>query len=194
MFFILVSECCIVNLATLFYYKCSRMKFFLTILLFTFLTSGAHAQQPKGRHYEGLYGYGKNIEKGGIGNLAIHWESDSTLLFHLDVNRGAPSYNSGETYGRIRLYGDSGTYHFSDTSGLYHCGLIFLFATSKVVIKYMQGDDSTLEMECGYGFNVYAGGNYFLRARKKINSFTTGEGSSIPFNAQTVDEWEKKSY
>jgi hypothetical protein len=50
--------------------------------------------------YGGTYSFGDNAEKGPVGHLSVYPESDSSLLFYLDVNKGAPSFNMGMLLGR----------------------------------------------------------------------------------------------
>jgi hypothetical protein len=45
--------------------------------------------------YLGIYSYGDDVEKGKTGTVFIYPETDSTILFYIDLNRGAPSYNMG---------------------------------------------------------------------------------------------------
>ena len=42
----------------------------------------------------GIYSYG-DLEKTRIGTIFIYPETDNSILFNIDLNRGAPSYNIG---------------------------------------------------------------------------------------------------
>jgi hypothetical protein len=60
--------------------------------------------------YSGWYEYGRNIEKGRIGYILIYPETDNMILLYMELNRGAPSYNMGDLYGRIKIVNDTGTF------------------------------------------------------------------------------------
>src|SRR5258707_15733728 len=94
----------------------SSMKQLLTIgvILFSILSYG---QKPRNKasklitvKYAGTYSYGADIEKGRVGNISISPETDTTILFYVDVNRGAPSYNMGALYGRVKIINGRGTF------------------------------------------------------------------------------------
>ena len=53
--------------------------------------------------YTGTYQLGDDIEKERIGTITIYPETDTTVLFYIDLNRGAPSYNMGQLYGRLKV-------------------------------------------------------------------------------------------
>ena len=44
----------------------------------------------------GTYSFGDNIETGPVGSVKVYPLSENAALFFLDINRGAPSYNSGQ--------------------------------------------------------------------------------------------------
>ena len=41
--------------------------------------------------------------------LTVYPESDSTILFQVDANGGAPAYNMANVFGRAHLRGDTAT-------------------------------------------------------------------------------------
>ena len=75
-------------------------------------------------------------------------KSGSTVQFNLELNRGAPSYNSGIASGEFTLNDHLGIYQTND---LPKCVLIFAFIGNTVEIAQV-GSDS----DCGFGFGVMA--------------------------------------
>src|ERR1044071_2763340 len=56
----------------------------------------------------GVYAFGTDPDREAVGSVIIYPESDSTFLFDIDFNRGAPSYNMGLLEGRGKIIGDTG--------------------------------------------------------------------------------------
>jgi hypothetical protein len=71
------------------------------------------------------------------------------LRFELELNRGAPSYNSGWIQGEAELHGSTALFRKTIDGKL--CEITFRFSPEKVELK--QGGD---EFGCEFGFNVYA--------------------------------------
>lgn len=121
--------------------------------------------------YAGLYSYGTDIEKGGIGTILIYPETDSTVLFYIDLNRGAPSYNMGSLYGRVKITDGKGTFYAKTDLTDQGCKWSFQFNDNSLVIKTI--DD---QYECGFGGLVYADGTYNRTSTKTPEYFENGEG------------------
>jgi len=111
--------------------------------------------------YVGSYSFGDDVEKGGIGSILLYPDTDSTLLFYIDVCRGAPTYNMGCLFGRVKIINGIGVfykkYDFYDNG----CRLEFRFSKNILSIKTMDN-----QCECGFGYAVFADGEY----RKKSDS------------------------
>ena len=60
--------------------------------------------------YSGIYSFGENVEKGPVGSVTVFAETDTTILFFIDICRGAPSYNLGQLYGRLKIENGKGIY------------------------------------------------------------------------------------
>jgi hypothetical protein len=77
------------------------------IVTLLFLVSGflfkANSQSLKTAKYAGQYSFGKNVDEGPVGSVKIYPESDTTVLFYIDICRGAPSYNLGQRYSRLKI-------------------------------------------------------------------------------------------
>jgi hypothetical protein len=72
--------------------------------------------------------------------------------------KGYSNYNSGHTEGIIHVVHDSAVYFEKDSELLINCKLIFSFYKKKISI-----DDLT--MNCGFGANVFAEGDYPLKSK-----------------------------
>ena len=126
--------------------------------------------------YTGTYCYGVEVEKTRIGTIIIYPETDSTILFCIDLNRGAPSYNMGFDYGRVRIINDTGTYYTKEDGEDKGCKWSIQFIKNTLVIKTIDNQDN-----CGFGYGVYAAGT-FIRTSKKLTAyFENQEGTKIYF-------------
>ena len=88
-------------------------------------------------------------------------ETDSTLLFYIDLNKGAPSYSMGALYARIKMQGDIGIFYKKDNYSEEGCKWLFTFSGSTLTIKTLDGQYS-----CGFGHGVFGDGIF---KKKKIN-------------------------
>jgi hypothetical protein len=82
------------------------------------------------------------------------------VRFQLELQRGAPSYNSGEIEGELVLSGDGGIFRDRNESGL--CEIAFKFHSKRVDLK-QSGDGAG----CQFGHGVVAEGTLSLKSRKK---------------------------
>jgi hypothetical protein len=137
--------------------------------------------------YAGWYEYGRNIEKGRIGYLLIYPETDSTILFYIGLNRGAPSHNMGNLYGRIKILNDTGTFFTRFDSLEKGCELSFHFSNSKIEIITLndRGD-------CEFGFGVYADGNFQKISDKVKEFFQDMEGKKVYFIKTKPENYYKE--
>lgn len=114
--------------------------------------------------YGGTYSFGQDVEEGSVGSILIYPDRDGTVLFFVDVCRGAPSYNMGTLYGRVRITNGSGVFYtkfdFSDIG----CRWKFQFTKNNLSIK-------TIDDQCGCGF----GNAVFVDGEYKKNSDTIPE-------------------
>jgi hypothetical protein len=137
-------------------------------------------------NYAGTYSYGTDVEKGGIGTIFIYPETDSTILFYIDLNRGAPSYNMGSLYGRVKIYNGNGTFYtkfdFIDNS----CKWTFQFSKDILTIKTVDG-----QYGCGFGHAVYADGNFKRVSNKTPDYFENGEGTKVYFKTTSPEKYNK---
>ena len=148
-----------------------KKSFVLICLLFTL-----HGFTQKTKQYQGQYSYGDDIEKGRIGNIIIYPETDSTFLFYLDANRGAPSYNMGLLYGSVTLKENTGIYSMNFANEKRGCKLSFQFSKNKLTIATID-----TENHCLMGKGVYADGAFKRKNNQLIEYFTDPEGRKTYF-------------
>ena len=96
-----------------------------------------------------------------MGTAYIYPETDSTIIFFLDLNKGGPSYNMGQKLGQCIMHGDTGDYFFKDKKDTLGCKLQFVFSKHHLTINTV-GD----YYECGYGFGVLSDGVFKRRSGK----------------------------
>lgn len=136
--------------------------------------------------YAGTYRSGSLIDtsKTSEGEVIIYALTNDSVLFHLNVNRGTPSYNSGVMYARLYVSSNKAVLNkqFLYCDSL--CKLEFEFSDSTLTIK-------TIKSDCGLGGGVLADGIY-----RKVNSqqpkyFEDGEGKKVYFNTTTPEKYYK---
>ena len=135
--------------------------------------------------YAGTYVYGTHPEGGPKGTLKIYPTSPTTLIFHLNLNRGAPSYNSGELVGEIKIASNrEGDFTIKKDSDLINCSLHFWFQNDTVFIRTNDKAD-----HCGYGFGVYSNGDYKRISYKTPEYFEDRTGEKTYFKNYNWKEW-----
>ena len=83
------------------------------------------------------------------GTLTVYPESDSTILFQVDANGGAPAYNMAGVFGRAHLRGDTATYFGKAPEDAHGCRLKIGFSPKAAkVILVSQGEN-----DCYFGGN-----------------------------------------
>ncbi len=137
--------------------------------------------------YAGVYSYGDDIEKGAIGIITLFAETDNTILFHISLNLGPKSYNSGATYGHLTLIDGKGV--FSSSNNEYQnkgCKWEISINTDTLTI-------STIEGECGFGHSVMADGVYTKKDNHKPDFFEDRLGEKTYFSKTSPEEYYKES-
>ena len=125
--------------------------------------------------YGGTYSYGTTPDSGSTGLIYIYPNSDSTNLFYLELNRGYPSYNSGEIVGQMNIY-NLGEAEFSITKREYiDCSMNFWFTNDSLYIRTNDQPEN-----CGYG--VHSHGNFKLKDSKTPKFYYDRTGEKIYFN------------
>ncbi len=136
--------------------------------------------------YSGIYSYGTNVEKGRIGTIYIYPETDNTLLFYIDLNRGAPSYNMGSLYGRVKITNDTGLFYTKLDYANEGCKWKFNFTKNSLIINTVDG-----ESDCGFGRAVYADGEFKRKSNVCKEFFRDIEGKIIYFRNTSPEQYNK---
>jgi hypothetical protein len=125
--------------------------------------------------YKGIYGFdfSKEVE-GNQGLLLIYPESDTSVLFHVDVCIGAPSYNLGIETGRLIVKNDSALYQPAEYEST--CKINFYFKENEIKLATASGFG-----ECGFGMNVYADATYKLVKKVTPKYYNNGENTNYNF-------------
>jgi len=161
-----------------------------SLLLFSFTSYTQTKKTSKIKllsvRYAGVYGLGNDIEKGRIGTICIYPETNDTVLFYIELNRGAPSYNMGSLYGRVKIINDNGTFYNKFDYANDGCKWTFTFAKKSLTIKTIDG-----QYDCGFGHHVFADGKYKRTTNKIENSFIDLDGTEVYFDKTKPEEYNK---
>ena len=136
--------------------------------------------------FSGFYSYGTDVEKGRIGTIFIYSETDTTILFYINLNRGAPSYNMGSLYGRVKITGDSGMFYSKFDYAAKGCKWTFRFTKNSLTIKTVDE-----EYDCGFGHAVFGDGEFKRKSKKSEDFFEDMEGKKIYFRTTKPEDYYK---
>ncbi len=125
--------------------------------------------------YAGVYSYGKN-HKRGTGRITIYPETDSTILFYIEANRGAPSYSNGTMYQRLKVTNDTANFLMKKDYQVMRCQWALKFRNTYLTIETVDGMG-----ECEFGHGVIADGKYLRLSSKSPGSFVTMDGNRVFF-------------
>ncbi len=144
----------------------------------------AHGQEDT---YDGIYSYGTTPDSGRVGVVYVYQNSDSTLLFYLELNRGAPSYNSGAIRGQMNIYSPGeADYTLIAEDDYFNCSMNFWFVNDSLYIRTNdQADD------CGYGYGVHSSGDFKKIESKRPESFADREGNEYLFESWDWKRWKE---
>lgn len=107
-----------------------------------------------------------------LGQLLLYQESDSIALFHLDVTRSAPSYNSGSLTGRIGITTEQ--FSLKSFNDELDCEIKLTLLEESLSL-------TTIKDDCGFGAYVLADGVFKLQSNEQPELFITGEGDTVRF-------------
>jgi hypothetical protein len=137
------------------------------------------------KKYAGIFSYGSDVENGRVGQITIFPETDSTVLFYFESNRGKPSYNMGSLYGRVKLLQDTGVFFQKIDSEVKGCKFGFKFAKGQLTLTTLDNLD-----DCGFGYGVYVQGKFKQISKKVPLSFTDLEGKEVYFKKTTPEDYD----
>ena len=135
-----------------------RLFLLISILSMAVFAAAEQPARSDTNNFTGTYVMDPDNESGGT--LMVIQLPDNKLKFDLECNRGAPSYNSGETSGTIAVKNATALFQTTEFGG--ECKIRFEFQKNGVVIS-QTGSDT----DCGFGFGVHCDGKYRLKSRKR---------------------------
>lgn len=156
--------------------------FFILILIPLNSYKQAESFQLATTKYAGTFAYEKG-KSGASGTIQIYPESDSTVLFYLDINRGAPAYNMGALYDRIKIGKGHGTYESRDE----RCQFKMQFSTDRLTVATIKEF-----YNCGFGQGVLVDGIYQRTSKKIPDYFVNLEGIKYFFKSTAPEEYNKE--
>jgi hypothetical protein len=125
--------------------------------------------------YLGIYGFDFSAEvEGNQGSLLIYPESDTSVLFHIEVCIGAPSFHLGYTAGRLIVKNDSALYQPAEYEST--CKIMFYFKDNEIKLETLSGFE-----ECGFAMNVYADATYKLEKKVTPKYYSYGNRTKYYF-------------
>lgn len=126
--------------------------------------------------YAGFYSFESEEKDGYYRKITIYPESDTTMLFYIDLNRGTPSFNIGSHYGRIVVKGDTAKYFTKYNYSEIGCGWQFIFEKDSLSISTIDNQN-----ECDFGHAVFADGVYYRKSNKIYAYFEDWHGTKVYF-------------
>lgn len=134
------------------------------------------AAGPLTAKYAGEYSWGDDQREAAGGTLTVYPESDSTVLFYVDVCNGAPAYHLAQLLGRASLKGNVAR-HFSQQDYDEHgCQLKITFSPSAAVVESVPGFE-----DCDFGQGVGADGTYKRVSHAIPQLVTDSAGDTLRF-------------
>ena len=154
------------------------------VVLATVVNSQNKRIAIKTAKYAGIYSFGHDVAKEAVGSFTVYPESDSTILFYLDICKGAPSYNLGHLFDRLVIRNDSALFFTKEEWNKNGCKLKLHFDGDTLTIKTGEAFN-----ECPFGGNVTADHTYTRRNKSIPGYFINGEGDTIAFKNMTPDKY-----
>ena len=148
------------------------MRQFVFLFMISFTAWGQKNQTLQTQRYGGIWDYEK--KKGPIGGMLIYPETDSTILFYVDINLGPPAYNSGTMYDRAKVV--NGRSIYSSTDG--RCRWSMQFSTDRIIITTIDGAD-----DCGFGGSLIIDGTLKPTSKVIPEYFENQEGVKTYFKS-----------
>jgi hypothetical protein len=132
----------------------------LTLVCFSILSFGQQKILSTSR-LAGTFSFSLGNDKAS-GTVLVYPETDNTILFYVDLNRGAPSYNMGSLFGRLKIEDNTLTIATIEKS-----------------------------YDCGFGHGVTVDGTYKRKSTRVPESFETAEGIKYSFKTTTPENYNK---
>jgi hypothetical protein len=157
-----------------------NMRLVTILILFSFTANGqTEGKRLQTSKYSGTFSYSKG-KSGPSGSILIYPESDSTVLFYIDINTGAPSYNMGSLYGRLKMSKGQGSFVSVDHT----CQWQIQVSDDKLTIRTINEFNA-----CGFGNGVIIDGVFGRTSRKTPDHFINQEGTKYFFKTTTPEKY-----
>lgn len=135
--------------------------------------------------YGGVYSYGPTGDSGRLGTISVYPDSDSTLLFYLELNSGGPSFNNGAIVGQMIIYSPGeADFTLIDESRYLNCSMNFWFTNDSLYVRTNNQTD-----DCGYGHGVYSSGDFKRVDSETPQYFIDGIGGKMAFRELDWRAW-----
>jgi hypothetical protein len=131
--------------------------------------------------YAGKFSFGKSGD-GTTGSVIVYPETDSTILFWIDIYTG----NLGQLYGRLKVNNGKGVFDYKEDDMEGCCKWQVTFTEDILTI-------STVDTcyACPFGGNVIADNKYKRIDKKKPDYFIDGHGHKIYFDKTTPETYQR---
>lgn len=127
--------------------------------------------EPLSENITGTYTFGDQEGAEGGAYLAIKEQEDDSLKFELDINVGAPNYNSGTATGVMKLENNVAIFKTTEYSEEEPCSITFTFNSDNSILIEQDAGSS---FSCGFGNNVFADGLYTKQKDSVIFKYEGG--------------------
>jgi len=119
----------------------SKLFFFISVLFHAplFAQELQQKKQISTMEFAGKYQYGTNAKKEEVGKIYIYAESDSAILFYLELSARPPSDHIGELYGRLVIKNGAGLFISSMEGAEESCKFSIKFKKDKLIIETLEG-------------------------------------------------------
>ncbi|MFT3794323.1 hypothetical protein [Flavobacterium sp.] len=144
-----------------------------------------HPGKLKTAIYAGIYTFGNDTEAPN-GSIIIYPETDTSVLFYIDLANGAPAYHVGALYGRAEVEKGKGEFFQKSDGAENNCRWKMAFDKDKLTIETVEG-----QYDCGFGQAVYADEIYLRKKQQIIEYFNSGKSRKVYF-AKTSPESYKQ--
>lgn len=155
------------------------------ITMFSNVNAQVNRKYPKTVIYAGYYSIGTDIKKGRVGSVTVYPETDSTILFYVEANRGAPSYNMGQLYGRLTLVNGKGIFYSNPDNAEKSCKFSCTFQSDHLILETIDNEDN-----CGFGFDVYVDGRFKRKTKNVPHYFEDETGRKVYFKKTPPENWD----
>ena len=156
------------------------MRLIAILILYSLTAYGQTESQPfQTTKYAGAFSYSKG-EHSATGTILIYPETDSTVLFYIDIDKGLPSYNMGSLYGRLKIINGQGIYVSKDQG----CQWTIQFSIDELTIGTVKNF-----YNCGFGNGVVIDGSFQQTSKKIPNIFVNREGTKYFFKTTTPEKY-----